>query len=154
MDGLTDGSISHNDLLRLAVLIIAIAIAVAGLRFVWRYLIIGFSRLLEQTLRNRIFSHLLRMDAPFFEKHTPGDLMAHSSNDLAAVQMACGMGMVAAADALVMSLATIAFMLHIHVQLTLVALLPMPFLAWFTRSSQWPPAPSLQYRAGTVFPPD
>ena len=134
VDGLTDGSISHNDLLRLAVLIIAIAIAVAGLRFVWRYLIIGFSRLLEQNLRNRIFSHLLRMDAPFFEKHTPGDLMAHSSNDLAAVQMACGMGMVAAADALVMSLATIAFMLHIHVQLTLVALLPMPFLAWFTRS--------------------
>ena len=134
VDGLAASSISHSNLLALAALIVAIAIAVAGLRFVWRYLIIGFSRLLEQNLRNRIFSHLLRMDAPFFEKHTPGDLMAHSSNDLAAVQMACGMGMVAAADALVMSLATIAFMLHIHVQLTLLALLPMPFLAWFTRS--------------------
>ena len=134
VDGLAARTISRNDLLLLAALVILIAIAVAGLRFVWRYLIIGFSRLLEEALRNRIFSHLLRMDAPFFERHTPGDLMAHSSNDLAAVQMACGMGMVAAADALVMSVATIVFMLHIHVQLTLLALLPMPFLAWFTRS--------------------
>jgi ATP-binding cassette subfamily B protein len=134
VDGLAARTISRTDLLLLAALVILIAIAVAGLRFVWRYLIIGFSRLLEEALRNRIFSHLLRMDAPFFERHTPGDLMAHSSNDLAAVQMACGMGMVAAADALVMSVATIVFMLHIHVQLTLLALLPMPFLAWFTRS--------------------
>ena len=134
VDGLTALTISHHDLLRLAALIVMIAIAVAGLRFVWRYLIIGFSRLLEESLRNRIFSHLLKMDAPFFERHTPGDLMAHSSNDLAAVQMACGMGVVAAADAVVMSVATIIFMLNIHVQLTLLALLPMPFLAWFTRS--------------------
>nr|WP_240191660.1 ABC transporter transmembrane domain-containing protein [Desulfoprunum benzoelyticum] len=133
VDGLAALTISRDDLLRLAVLVIAIALAVAGLRFVWRYLIIGFSRLLEESLRNRIFSHLLKMDAPFFERHTPGDLMAHSSNDLAAVQMACGMGVVAAADALVMSVATIIFMLHIHVELTLLALLPMPFLAWFTR---------------------
>ena len=134
VDGLAALTISHHDLLLLAALIVIIAIAVAGLRFVWRYLIIGFSRLLEESLRNRIFSHLLKMDAPFFERHTPGDLMAHSSNDLAAVQMACGMGVVAAADAVVMSVATIIFMLHIHVQLTLLALLPMPFLAWFTRS--------------------
>jgi len=134
VDGLAALTISHHDLLLLAALIVMIAIAVAGLRFVWRYLIIGFSRLLEESLRNRIFSHLLKMDAPFFERHTPGDLMAHSSNDLAAVQMACGMGVVAAADAVVMSVATIIFMLHIHVQLTLLALLPMPFLAWFTRS--------------------
>jgi ATP-binding cassette subfamily B protein len=134
IDGLSAGQATQSGLLHMAALIVAIAIIVAGLRFIWRYLIIGFSRLLEQHLRNRVFAHLLKMDAPFFEKHTPGDLMAHSSNDLAAVQMACGMGMVAAADALVMSLATIAFMLHIHVQLTLLALLPMPFLAWFTRS--------------------
>lgn len=134
IDGLSAGQATQSGLLHMAALIVAIAIIVAGLRFIWRYLIIGFSRLLEQHLRNRVFAHLLKMDAPFFEKHTPGDLMAHSSNDLAAVQMACGMGMVAAADALVMSLATIAFMLHIHVQLTLLALMPMPFLAWFTRS--------------------
>ena len=133
VDSLAAATARPDDLLLLAGLIVLIALLVAALRFVWRYLIIGFSRLLEMAIRNRIFSHILKMDAPFFERHTPGDLMAHSSNDLAAVQMACGMGLVAAADALVMSLATIGFMLHIHPQLTLLALLPMPFLAYFTR---------------------
>jgi ATP-binding cassette subfamily B protein len=133
VDGLETATIKPNDLLLLAGLILLIALLVAGLRFVWRYLIIGFSRLLETAIRNRIFSHILKMDALFFERNTPGDLMAHSSNDLSAVQMACGMGLVAAIDALVMSMATIAFMLHIHIGLTLLALLPMPFLAYFTR---------------------
>ena len=59
--------------------------------------------------------------------------MAHGTNDLSAVQMACGMGLVAAIDAIVMSIAAIAFMYHIHPGLTLLALLPMPILALATR---------------------
>jgi ATP-binding cassette subfamily B protein len=133
VDGLETMTISTTGLLQLGGLVILIAGSVIFLRFAWRYLIIGFSRLLERAVRNRIFSHILKMDMPFFEKHTTGDLMAHSSNDLAAVQMACGMGMVAAIDALVMSLAAIGFMVAIHPVLTLLALLPMPFLAVSTR---------------------
>ncbi len=133
VDGLSTMTISPSGLLRLAGLILLIAGMVVVLRFAWRYLIIGFSRLLERSIRNRIFSHILKMDAPFFEKYTTGDLMAHSSNDLGAVQMACGMGIVAAVDALVMSLAAIGFMIAIHPKLTLLALLPMPILAITTR---------------------
>jgi ATP-binding cassette, subfamily B, multidrug efflux pump len=133
VDGLATGTSSDGILLRLAGLILLIAFLVNGLRFVWRYMIIGFSRILERKVRERIFSHVLKMDAPFFERHTTGDIMAHISNDLAAVQMACGMGLIAAMDALFMSLAAIGFMLHIHVSLTLLAVLPMPFLAICTR---------------------
>ncbi|MFW2366552.1 MAG: ABC transporter ATP-binding protein [Desulforhopalus sp.] len=133
IDGLETLTITPETLLKLGGLILLIAFLVVVLRFCWRYLIIGFSRLLEQAIRNRIFSHLLKMDAPFFEKRTTGDLMAHSTNDLAAVQMACGMGMVAAVDALVMSVAAIGFMISIHPKLTLLALLPMPLLAISTR---------------------
>ena len=133
VDGLETATISTAGLLRIGGLIFLIAGFVVVLRFAWRYLIIGFSRLLERAIRNRIFSHILKMDMPFFEKHTIGDLMAHSSNDLAAVQMACGMGMVAAIDSLVMSVAAIGFMVAIHPLLTLLALLPMPLLAVSTR---------------------
>jgi len=133
IDGLETLSITPPALLQLGGLVLLIALFVVVLRFCWRYLIIGFSRLLERAIRNRIFAHILKMDAPFFEKMTTGDLMAHSSNDLAAVQMACGMGMVAAVDSLVMSVAAIGFMLAIHPQLTLLALLPMPLLAISTR---------------------
>jgi ATP-binding cassette subfamily B protein len=133
VDSLAGLTVTTGELAWYGVIIIAIAAIVVLLRFCWRYMIIGFSRLLETGIRNRIFDHILKMDAPFFERYTTGDLMAHSSNDLSAVQMACGMGMVAAADALVMSVAAICFMLIIDPTLTLLALLPMPFLAVATR---------------------
>jgi ATP-binding cassette subfamily B protein len=133
VDGLSRQNIDQSGLFQVGLTIVVIALLVIFLRYWWRYLIIGFSRLLERAIRNRLFGHILKMDAQFFEKYTTGDLMAHLGNDLSAVQMACGMGMVAAADALVMSVAAIAFMIAIDPMLTLLALLPMPFLAISTR---------------------
>ncbi len=133
VDGLSAGTITSASLLRLSGAVCLVAAIVALLRFVWRYLIIGFSRILEKRLRDRLFEHILTMDRPFFERWTTGDLMAHSSNDLSVIQMACGMGLVATVDALVMSAATMGFMLAIDVRLTLIALLPMPILVVCTR---------------------
>jgi len=133
IDALADGTANQNNLLELALLICFIGVIATLLRFSWRYLIIGFSRYLERDLRKKIFGHVMTMDGSFFSKYSTGSIMAHGSNDLAAVQMACGMGLVAAIDALVMSVAAIAFMANIHPRLTLLALLPMPILALATR---------------------
>ena len=133
VDSLEAGSATGHSLLVISAFIIVAALGAGLLRFSWRYLIIGFSRLLERDIRNRIYSHVIKMDQTFFEKRTTGDIMAHISNDLQAVQMACGIGLVSAVDALVMSVAAISFMIYIHPQLTLLALLPMPFLAICTR---------------------
>lgn len=133
IDGLDRPGANESFLLHLALLIFVIACTVALLRFLWRTLILGFSRLLERSLRERIFAHLLNMDRLFYGQWSTGGLMAHAGNDLTAVQMACGMGMVAAVDALVMSTAAICFMLAIDVRLTLIALLPMPLLAVCTK---------------------
>lgn len=133
VDALATGSATTAFLGRIAAIILLFALSMAGLRFVWRYMIIGFSRLLERSLRNRLFDHLLRMDQPFFERRTTGDLMAHASNDLSVIQMAFGMGVVAAVDAFVMSLAALGFMLVIDVRLTLIVLLPMPILIFCTK---------------------
>lgn len=133
VDALAAGTATGSALIRISGLIIAAAVGAAMLRFSWRYLIIGSSRFLERDIRNRIYSHVLKMDQPFFAKRTTGDIMAHISNDLPAVQMACGIGLVSAVDALVMSVAAIGFMVHINLQLTLLALLPMPFLVICTR---------------------
>lgn len=133
IDALSDGTAVQNDLLTLGLLICSIGILAAFLRFCWRYLIIGFSRYLERDLRKKIFSHVMTMDGSFFSKYTTGSIMAHGANDLSAIQMACGMGLVAAIDALVMSVAAISFMFQINTSLTLLALLPMPILAVTTR---------------------
>lgn len=133
VDELAAGTATGATLVTISSIVIAVGVGAALLRFCWRSLIIGFSRLLERDIRNRIYAKVLEMDRPFLEKRTTGDIMAHISNDLQAVQMACGIGLVSAVDALVMSVAAIGFMLYINPLLTLLALLPMPFLAICTR---------------------
>ena len=115
-------------ILRSALIISLLALLIAALRFIWRYLILGFSRLLEMELRNRLFSHILTLDRAFFQQRRAGDIMALSTNDLQAVQLACGMGVVASLDAVIMGLAALCCMIYIHPTLTAIALLPMPLL--------------------------
>ncbi len=132
VDDLTTGGIVRDDLVNYGLLIAALAVGIAGLRFFWRFLIIGTSRHIEEDLRNDIFSHLQKLSARYFAMTKTGDLMAHATNDLNAVRMASGIGIVAATDALILGLATIGFMLALNVKLTLMALVPMPFIAIFT----------------------
>jgi ATP-binding cassette subfamily B protein len=134
VDILKNGTATSQGLLRIGGFLLLTAAGILVLRFTWRVLIIGFSRRMEAHLRAGLFSHVLAMDRFFFDQHPPGDIMAHTSNDLSAVQMAVGMGMVAAADALVISGAALVLMIYISPFLTLMAILPLPLLglsAWF-----------------------
>ncbi|MGA7877391.1 MAG: ABC transporter transmembrane domain-containing protein, partial [Desulfoferrobacter sp.] len=133
VDDLQMGVATSNRLLVYGGYIIAIALAIAALRFIWRKLLLGFSRLLEMHLRNRMISHILTLDKTFFQRMTTGEIMALATNDLSSVQLATGMGMVAAVDALFMGMAAIGFMAFIDLRLTLIAVAPMPFLAILTR---------------------
>jgi len=133
VDDLQMGVATSNKLLVYGGYIIAIALAIAALRFIWRKLLLGFSRLLEMHLRNRMISHILTLDKTFFQRMTTGEIMALATNDLSSVQLATGMGMVAAVDALFMGMAAIGFMAFIDLRLTLIAVAPMPFLAILTR---------------------
>ncbi len=133
VDSLQKGVATERGLLEYGLYIVLIAIGIAGFRYIWRQLILGFSRILEIDLRNRMFSHLLSLDKVFFQKTTTGEAMALATNDLASVQLATGMGIVAFVDAIFMGIAAFGFMLYIDVRLTFIALLPMPILAFLTR---------------------
>jgi len=133
VDELGRGEATGAGLLRYAGLILLLAAGIAVCRFTWRTLVLGFSRLLERDLRDRLLSHLLTLDRMFFQRHTTGEIMALITNDLAAVQLAGGMGLIAFVDAVVMTLAALAFMAYIHPLLTVIAVLPMPVLVVSTR---------------------
>ncbi|NOX24787.1 MAG: ABC transporter ATP-binding protein [Deltaproteobacteria bacterium] len=133
IDGLSSGGITDQQLRGTAAAILGLAAAVAVFRFLWRYMILGFSRLVEQDLRDSLFRRLLELDRAFFQRRTTGELMALATNDLSAVQMASGMGLIASIDAIVMTIAAILCMAYINPQLTLVAMAPLPLLALLTR---------------------
>jgi ATP-binding cassette subfamily B protein len=133
VDDLQEGRATESGLLHYVAVIVLLALLIGVLRFVWRVLLLGFSRILERDLRNRFFDHLLQLDRAFFQRKTTGEIMALATNDLSSVQLATGMGVVAAADAVFMGIAAFAFMAWIDPLLTLVAISPMPILAFLTR---------------------
>ena len=133
VDSLQTADVSQASLLRYGMMIFGLAVCIAVFRFGWRFMILGFSRHLEKDFRNWLFSHLLTLDRVFFQRKTTGELMALATNDLAAVQLAGGMGLVAFVDALVLSIAALSFMAYIHPGLTLIAIVPMPLLVLITR---------------------
>jgi len=132
IDALTIGQASSALLLKYALIIVGIAIAMAIFRYIWRYLVFGHSRKVEEALRNRMYNHLQTLPLSFYWRTKTGDLMARAVNDIDAVRMAAGMGLVALTDGVVLGLATIGFMLYIDIRLTLVSLVPTPFIVYFT----------------------
>jgi len=132
IDVLTAGLASSGLLLKYALIIVGIAIAMAIFRYIWRYLVFGHSRKVEEALRNRMYEHLQTLSLSFYWKTKTGDLMARTVNDIDAVRMATGMGLVALTDGVVLGLATVGFMLYINIKLTLVSLVPTPFIVYFT----------------------
>jgi len=111
-----------------AALIVGVALFFSFLRFFWRYFFIGASRLLEKNLRSRLYDHTLRLDPDLFRTMKTGDVMALFTNDLQAINMALGMGMVAIADFLIYTTFSIIAMLLISPSLTAMVIIPLPLI--------------------------
>jgi ATP-binding cassette subfamily B protein len=133
VDRLSDGTATADHLLRLGLVIVALAVGIGALRYAWRVLILGFSRIVEEDLRNRMMERLLGLPPAWYLTRTTGDIMAKATNDLEALRMAAGMGLVALVDSILMGAASFGFMVWIHPTLTLLALLPMPIITLVTR---------------------
>lgn len=132
-DLLTTKTAEMEVLLELGAAILIIALMIAFFRYVWRHLILGHSRKVEQGLRNRIYSHLQTLSPSFYQRTKTGDLMAKAINDINGVRMATGMGLVALVDGLVLGTAAIGFMMSISLKLTLISLIPAPVIVVLTK---------------------
>jgi len=131
-DDLTIGTVTSSHLLQYALYLCGIALLIGVARFFWRYFLFGTSRRIEESLRNLLFSHLQTLSLNYFHKTKTGDLMAHATNDIDAVRMAFGIGLVAVTDGVILGLLSIAFMVYINPLLTFFAVLPMPLIAFLT----------------------
>jgi ATP-binding cassette subfamily B protein len=91
--------------------------------------LIGASRHLEYDIRNDFFAHLERLPPAYFQKHRTGDLMSRATNDLNAVRMMIGPSVMYSADTVLRFVVAIAVMLSIDWRLTLLSLIPLPFVS-------------------------
>lgn len=126
---IASGSFSRGDLIRFIMGFVGLSLVIAFFRYFWRINIMGTARKMEYTLRNMLFEHLQTLSTEFFNHHKTGDLMAHATNDIRAVRMALGPGIVNSVDALFLTTVIVIMMARtISLKLTLVALLPLPIM--------------------------
>lgn len=129
-DSIAGGTLNLKGLIYYISIILLVSIFIAIFRYAWRVYLMGGSRKLEYWLRNKLFSHLSYMSMDFFNHKKTGDLMAHATNDVNSVKMSFGMGIVMLIDTLVLTISIIVVMFStINPKLTVLALIPLPFLA-------------------------
>jgi ATP-binding cassette subfamily B protein len=94
-----------------------------------RQTVIVGSRLIENDFRNDLFAHLQKMSARFFQSMPTGDIMSRMTNDLNSVRAVLGPGIMYSINTIVTFTFVVWMMLSQSPMLTLVGLLPIPFMA-------------------------
>ncbi len=128
-DELESGSLERSGLFRYASIVFLIALSIALMRFLWRYLIFGSAIKIETLLRNKFYSHLQKMSVNYYNNNKTGDLMAHATNDLNNIRMATGPGIAVAFDSTLIPIVAVAMMLNtVGYKLTFAAFTPILML--------------------------
>jgi len=108
--------------------LLAVGIVGGLFRFLMRRIVIGASRDIEYDLRNDFFAKLQTLDLGYFQRHRTGDLMSRATNDLNAVRMMIGPAVMYSVNTILIFAAATILMLSIDARLTLIALVPLPFV--------------------------
>ena len=133
IDQIASRDLTNLELAYQLFILVLSALVMYALRFVWRKYILGTANRLGRILRYRLFEHFTRMSPSFYQTYRTGDLMAHATNDINAVVGVAGGGVMSAVDASITALVTILTMFFVlDWRLTLIAILPLPFMAWGT----------------------
>src|SRR5271157_820188 len=121
--------ISVPTLRKYALYLLAVAITKGIFQYLTRWILIGVSREIEFDLRNDLFAHLERLSYSFYQRTRTGDIMARATNDLNAVRMLVGPGIMYTANTVVFTVGAPAFMMSISPRLTIFAFAPLPVVS-------------------------
>ncbi|WP_411844140.1 ABC transporter ATP-binding protein [Salinicoccus sp. HZC-1] len=133
IDHITQSTLTGSLLMQFVILLIIVAILTYVFRYFWRIMIFGASYRLGKILRTRLYRKYSEMSPAFYQKRRTGDLMAHATNDIQAVQATAGAGILTIADSLITGGAVLITMaITISPKLTLIAMIPLPLMVILT----------------------
>jgi ATP-binding cassette subfamily B protein len=121
--------VTARTLLKYSLYLLAVAGMKAIFQYLTRWILIGVSREIEFDLRNDLFQHLESLSYSYYQRTRTGDIMARMTNDLNAVRMLVGPGIMYTANTVVFTAVSLVFMLSISPRLTLYAFLPLPIFS-------------------------
>jgi ATP-binding cassette, subfamily B, multidrug efflux pump len=129
VDSITTG-FTWQRMLMFAAVMVAIALTKGLFQYWMRTLLIGVSRDIEYDLRRRLFGHLVTLDSGFFATYRIGDLMARATNDLNAVRMMVGPGIMYTLETGLTFVLVASILFWVDWKLTIVALAPAPLVSF------------------------
>ncbi|MGJ7910224.1 ABC transporter ATP-binding protein [Neobacillus sp. LXY-1] len=130
IDDIHVGEMSQVKLFRYIGYLFLIMVSSYGITYVWQYQLFGGAFLVERKLRSQFMQHLLKMTPTFYEKNRTGDLMARATNDLKAISITAGFGILTLADSSLWMLTLLLTMgIFISWKLTIAAIIPLPLMA-------------------------
>jgi ATP-binding cassette subfamily B multidrug efflux pump len=116
-----------------AAAIIALVLVEGVFRYQMRMVLVGISREIEYELRNRLFAHFTRLSSRYYQQSRIGDLMSRATNDMSAVRMVLGPGIMYTATTLATFAGTVGLMWRISPRLLALALVPLVFVSVLVR---------------------
>lgn len=133
-DDFQNNVLNMNQVLKYAFYIILTGLIIGFGRYFWRIYIIGNSRKLEYYLRKKLFNHLLTLSPNYFNTHQTGDLMSHATNDINAIRMAMGFGIIMMIDSVFLIILSLFMMVRTtSLKLTIIAIINLPAIIFLTR---------------------
>ena len=133
VDEIRQGRLTTRELSYWLLILAVLTLVSYVIRYIWRLALYGGSTKLSRILRDRLYEHYTVLSPQFYHEHRIGDLMAHATNDIQAIEATAGDGILTLFDSLTTGILVVGTMaLTINWKLTLVVLIPMPFMAWAT----------------------
>jgi len=122
--------LNYDLVVKYSLMIVAAAVISGIFRFLIRETIIVVSRKIEYDLRQDFWKHLLKLSYRFYQNNSTGNIMAHATNDIAAVRMYVGPAVMYSIDTIIKFIIVISIMISLSPELTLYSLLPLPILSF------------------------
>lgn len=130
IDRIRIGELTQIELTQTVLLLLGLALLLYILVYIWITTLYGNAILIEKLLRSRLLVHFTKMNPSFFQRNSTGELMALATNDVNAINMTAGYGVMTLVNTLVgASVVIITMATLISFKLMLAILLPLPFLA-------------------------
>ena len=113
--------------------ILGLAAVEGFFRYHMRMALIRVSREIEYDLRNDVFHHLTRLAPRYYQQNRIGEVMSRATNDMSAVRMVLGPGIMYTASTVATFAGAVALMVAIAARLTVLALIPLALVSWLVR---------------------
>ncbi|HSD30244.1 MAG TPA: ABC transporter ATP-binding protein [Vicinamibacteria bacterium] len=113
--------------------ILALITAEGFFRYQMRMVLIRVSREIEYELRNDVFHHLTLLSPRYYQENRIGEVMSRATNDMSAVRMVLGPGIMYTASTVATFAGAATLMVAISPRLTLLALVPLVLVSWLVR---------------------